>query len=457
MRRLLALLLAAVLLCTAALAENSALRTTISWQTTPEAMSRYVKLLSSLMPDVETADEDLQDIAAAIAAVMNAMKLYMHYDTAGTKLAGGFVMRDVELFKETAVHTNGYNELRFDLLPGIVMRSQADGNINWMKQVNEASVRAQMEQACADWLSSLPAVTEHGVYDGNTFAGGDTCTTYAFDDASQAALIRALYHPWSLYIASDTQQQAVDSVANALAEQKTYAYQLRKVEKAGQVIGYGLNCYRGEDLVLTVSMNTENPYEIVFSYMIGSEVMYVSLAIRVQEQSREKLAFTADLCLYPTDGGIAYPLVRGSMPLQSLHVEADLTLGKYTNLGTVKTTYEGYTEPPQTELDLQGGFCVGVNVDYTYNIKSGCLDLKADTLIGDEACWTTVISTEEAPAVEIAIGTDETVVDYMQDPDALIDLLTSEGATEVTKEMTVRLFKAVPPEALVYVMQYLAF
>lgn len=455
MKRLLAVLLVVAMLCSMALAAPESHRTTLRWQVNENGMKRYVDhMMKTAQRFGVNIGFDVDETSKVLASLMNATELHWQMDTNGKAVAFDMAMRGIELINLVCTMSQNNYEVRSDMMPGMVLTMHADPQHPYYYQPVQYpdAVWGQMLDAAGRWLASVAITVQHGAFDSNTYVDGDTCITYDFDDAKLTELVSALEQILAPYIRNDELMESQESLNRSIAAQNAYSYQLRVVKKNDEIIGVSVNCSLYEDLVLTLSASATSPYQLVACYMDGSDVIYDRISVAFADASDAMVKAAVDVEHYVTDGSMAFVLVTETMPLYSLHADVDLNMGKYCTIGTVKTSMAGESMQRMDDTDPDDAFFdLTVNADFVYDYQNG-LNLTATTYAENEVCWTTSIQTENASAIQAPVDADEERVDLDNLSQRDLRKLEEKLTTTLDTTLTMKLFKALPPELLMYLI-----
>jgi len=265
MKKLLALLLA-MLMPFSAMADTYGL--SLSIKTEEASFIQLVK--EALRQEPALSDMDLDKLAAAMEQILDGIgfKLAVQEDAAALDIQlGGMSLLDL------AVHlTQDAVCMTTSLLPGYVLLEELDAptdaeqaladefaSTDW--QAVADSVTAAIEQ----WSSVIEPTVSRGVFSGDAFEYGTSCTTWVLSDMDIAALVSAVLTDEMrsalisvLTIAgadADHILTQIDNLNDKVADEDVYIYMLRVAENdAGDVIGLSLTIIQELSQVATISL-----------------------------------------------------------------------------------------------------------------------------------------------------------------------------------------------------------
>lgn len=150
------------------------------------------------------------------------------------------------------------------LIPGYVLVEDAD-SATAANTETEQKIMEDVHSAYQAWKEALPVETAQGVFSGDAYSGGTSCTTWTITDSDIAVLMSAVMTPelrGMIEQQMDTEAAGEDSVlasfdaANArVAEENKYTYTIRRViDDADQLIGFSVTVFDQEAQVATFSL-----------------------------------------------------------------------------------------------------------------------------------------------------------------------------------------------------------
>lgn len=394
MKRFLALLLAVVLLCGAALAEEHGLE--INWQADTAAMADYFKVIGM-------AEEDRMLMADAIATLLNTLKVQAVWKDDGTAAQGIVNLQGEELVSGVYVVTDGTMYMSTNLLPGCVLKAEAS-------EAQEAAdvmlLAKELKSVWDAWLGAIDVKMEQGLFSGNAYSGGDSCSTYVFSDEQVGMLAKAMLENDTLAAAAQqatrkTKAKLLNDLEKKLAEvQQHYTYQLRVVREGEQVIGLSLTVLLADAPVLTVSLGVQpQSLRLVVCYAQQELAQYEDVQLEQLARSEQSAELKLSWKHFVSDGSKAFPAVSAGEPTMTFTAAAalswqDESLGIQLDLNA---------QPVDIRMTVRGQAAL-----------KGKIDLTSVTRIGEQGtpCWTMNVRDQNTqvmtvPSTENALNLDK--------------------------------------------------
>lgn len=285
MRKLLCLLICALLLCSGAHAE--AFQGQITWEADARGALDYLAATS------EEDAKQLEKLADAMAELSSGIEVSFGWQNNG--LYGAISLKDTPLL-DMAIWAEGeQGVIMSNLLPGHYMSVSAPleetmaskaaseqlENMNW-------SALAVDALACLnEWQSGLAATEEHGSFMGDAYQGGVYRKSFAFDDKNVAELVASLADILDQHGINDALLEDYLGESGMLtgflhrnqqvAEENRYNYVLREVYgQNGAPIGYSLIVHEDDVQVMTLSLATaENGWRAIWGYGLNGQNYYL--------------------------------------------------------------------------------------------------------------------------------------------------------------------------------------
>lgn len=285
MRKLLYLLICALLLCSGAHAE--AFQGQITWEADAQGALDYLTATS------EEDAKQLEKLADAMAELSSGLEVSFGWQNNG--LYGAITLKDT-LLLDMAIWVEGeQGVIVSNLLPGHYM------SVNAPQEETEASKVAseQLENmnwsalavdalACLDeWQAGFTATEEHGSFMGDAYQGGVYRKTITFDDKSVADLVACLADVLDKHGINDALLEDYLGESSLIAgflrknqqvaEGNRYNYVLREVYGLNETpIGYSLIVHEGDVQVMTLSLATaENGWRAIWGYGLNGQNYYL--------------------------------------------------------------------------------------------------------------------------------------------------------------------------------------
>lgn len=438
MKRLLACLLAVLLLPAAAAAEAYVL----DWQI-DMPQEAVAALFEAFVPE----DSELSGVISdsqmkGVAKLIDGLGMRVHTQTDAMRydlsIGGGQLMSMM-----IALGGDGM-DVCFDLLDDVVLRQDAEEDlIAFQNRLAEASAASDWQglygfflNTVNDWSLTLDTETEQGAFAGEAYSGGMFRVTYRFDDRDLLSLLQQLLCadtvaayapvlPLTLeHLGADLQdilKQALDTAVEA-AKENRYAYTLRIVNNGLYNVGVSVTVMLDDAQVTTLSVGLDPTAPgFVLGYGLRGENIY--LAALGNESGRYTLTMLRD----PQLEGFAAAcrneenvLLKGECSAASLKGESILRFD--------------VTGPLLNGLALGGDLSCAGKLTQAFTL-GGSLRLNGQEIISQKMIM--------EPAEELTLPTAEnrtivSMADFIDGSDAAFD--------EFTQKLTVRLFKLLPPE-----------
>ncbi len=199
------------------------------------------------------------------------------------------------------------------LMPRYALYAEVPGDETVVLYADAEALLRQLRTTARFWLKDVKATETRGAFSGDAYDGGAVCTTYAFDDAKVASLVRGLLSDYILQTltASFGEECVAQLLAatNDMAGRNTYRYLLRLVEDAqGAFVGGSITVLQGDDQVGTLSVGmSDGETKLVMGLGLPEENYWYDLsAAWVQQDGQTSVSGTAREWLAPGDETYAY-------------------------------------------------------------------------------------------------------------------------------------------------------
>ena len=238
MKRLCALLLALVLLCGTALAEDAWVAE-LCWESDPAGMLACAELLTG-----ETGTK-ATSFAESLAELLDSLRIDVRAQEGGAYL--GLSMKDTVLMDMTSISDWEEAKILSNLMPGHYIHATISPEEAAANQAAYEKLLALDTEAFANeftavltaWRDALPASEEKGYFMGDAYDGGVRRVSRSFDDALVAQLVEQLIdtaNAWGIddalvaaYLGVDGAFEALKGWNRELAEENRFAYALHDV------------------------------------------------------------------------------------------------------------------------------------------------------------------------------------------------------------------------------------
>lgn len=443
MRKLLCLLICAMLLCSGAHAE--AFRGQITWEADARGALDYLTATSEEDP------KQLEKLADAMAELSSGLDVSFGWQNNG--LYGAVSLKDT-LLLDMAIFVEGeQGVIMSNLLPGHYMSISAPledtmASQAASKQLEELDWSALALDAmdCLEaWLAGLATTEEHGSFMGDAYQGGTYRKTFTFDDKNVAELVAGLTDELGKHGINDALLEDYlgesSLISNFLrinqqaGEENRYNYVLREVYGLNEApIGYSLIVHEGDVQVMTLSLATaENGWRIVWGYGLNGLNYYIGAeCIREAEETFFNLMMYQD------------PMRAGYLPVEPfaenilMMVEGKLTTREngwhaevevLDPMAAIIDTY--YVLDCETYAD--GGS--KLMLDWYLSGENGRAETPMQkSTFTIEPCEPKVWSVEELTDIPMDNGGDQELIDSLVE--------------EALQDLMVNLFKLVPTQML---------
>ena len=302
MKRLCALLLALVLLCGTALAEDAWVAE-LCWESDPAGMLACAELLTG-----ETGTK-ATSFAESLAELLDSLRIDVRAQEGGAYL--GLSMKDTVLMDMTSISDWEEAKILSNLMPGHYIHATISPEEAAANQAAYEKLLALDTEAFANeftavltaWRDALPASEEKGYFMGDAYDGGVRRVSRSFDDALVAQLVEQLIdtaNAWGIddalvaaYLGVDGAFEALKSWNRELAEENRFAYALHDVYGIdGRYVGSSLVVQENGAQVMTLSHGmASNGHRLVWGYGLNGVNYYVQADL-LQAEAEETKEFS---------------------------------------------------------------------------------------------------------------------------------------------------------------------
>lgn len=281
MKKLLALLLAALLLPSAALAQTQCAELIVT--VNEENCAEIIQALNVFEGD------NAAQLSRSMAKLMNGfgLRLYAQEDAAKLELLmSSTVLMDMTAMttEDALVITSGLMEGYGLSIPLNLLNAESDAAAKLLEQTDWLQLLGGVAAAGAASLAGVEMTTARGSFSGDAYTGGVYCTTIMLDDSDVAALLsalmtdelRALLTELLAYADGDPALLGeLDALHAKAAEKNAHRYIIRIVEDgAGEFVGLSAVIMQGEKQLATLSLGVPD-----------DETLHIVLGLGMSEEN----------------------------------------------------------------------------------------------------------------------------------------------------------------------------
>lgn len=299
MKKLLACLLALMLLPAAALAQGFAYKWNIDMP--EDALVNLVQTIEGAFPEMA---EDLptmnEGMLRGAAKLVDGVEVNLHAQEnlteIGLRLCGG------DILTASLSSENGMMYCILDALPGIALTTPATADeravnesIQALLMADWAGMTAAAAEAVDEWLLTLPTAIETGSFAGEAYTGGVYRMTYQIDDRDLFVLMESLLHYEGLFslvpevenllaiygLDMQTAMEELRAVAYEAARTNAYSYLVHSVSDGQYLTGLSVVAYQKGKQVGTLSLGWQDEdFKAVLGYGYqGRNVYFAAEAV----------------------------------------------------------------------------------------------------------------------------------------------------------------------------------
>jgi len=464
MRKWTALLLALLLAITPWIALAESYEIKVSYDLDGEALAPALTEVAQLMAqtlgeDVAVdmlAGMDAEAMAKAVELLMDATSFTIQYQPEGVRVVCS--MRDQYLCSVFVTWNETEIALSTNLLPDVKLTlplAEATDMLVQFAEVDWAALGQELAVRTAHWAASQPAVEDVGSFGGNAYAGGTRRLYYAITDADIADLLD------SLLLGMESNDSLMGLLKTLFGEAQTaaairdfreynvyvrqesrYHYDFSLVyNKNNVLLGLSLNVLEAEELIASASLGaTEAGDEgtLVLSIPLGSGVVYLDAHLTMAETLR------CVCSVYQAEQLISYQQAKADAAtlMQRQTVEVAYTPNANGHLTEISTEFTGkLNERTQT---------IQIVMDEPYSM------VQTSTLWMGEASEPVAVTTmtvkESSKTTSFQEGLTEINLSLLGQDDAATQAFENAWSKGL-QEITVNLFKALPPELMTMFLQ----
>ena len=321
MKRIISLLLAAMVLMGSAMAD--ATKVTVTWDADVEG----AKLFWQESSGAEGAT--LQNIAEGLVELMENLKVEFITQDSGAYLS--IALKDTVLFDFGTESGWDYSHVFSNLWEGYYISThlsqeqvqKSEKAIETLDTMDWIALGENLVGIATDWLNEQPTVEEHGNFVGDTYEGGVLRRSYTFDDQEAADLVERLL--LSLESAGITEELLQNYLGEELdiwsgirrkntqvAEENRFSYILRECYgPSGEFMGASLVVLENDQQVMTLSYGlAANGWRLVWGYGLNGQNYYLNLDMIAQETGD---GFDMGLFLFGDADGQGFRSVESSV------------------------------------------------------------------------------------------------------------------------------------------------
>lgn len=285
MKKLLACLMALMLLPAAALAQGFAYEWTVDMP--QDALVNLVQTIEEAFPELaEDLGDMSEDMLRGAAKLMDGVEVNLHAQENLTEI--GLRLCDADILTASLSSENGMMYCILDALPGIALAMPASADesvinesVHALITADWAGLGAAADEAVNAWLLTLPTAIETGSFAGEAYTGGVYRMTYQIDDRDLFVLMESLLHYEGLLslvpelenlltlygLDIQTVLTEARAVAYEAARSNDYTYLVHSVSDGQYLTGLSVVAYQKGSQVGTLSLGwPEEGFKAVLGY-----------------------------------------------------------------------------------------------------------------------------------------------------------------------------------------------
>lgn len=286
MKRVICLLLVALLVCGGAAAEE-AYQYELTWESDEAGLVRYIEQTTG------ESGAQAKNFATGIAELLDNLKISMNIQEGGAHFS--FSLKDEVLVDLTSISDWTEAKVLSNLWPGyylyaeVAQEEAADSQAAYeqLMAVDWQGLGEEFQSACDAWSQSLPKTTEAGHFMGDAYESGLYRETYTFDDTHVVQLMDSLVAVLDAHGINDALLEAFvgeGSVFSSLmqrssevGEENRYSYVLHDVYGADDIyMGSSLVVLENGEQVMTLSYGeASNGFRVVWGYGLNGTNYYI--------------------------------------------------------------------------------------------------------------------------------------------------------------------------------------
>ncbi len=300
MKRIVSLLLAAMMLFGSAMAD--AAKVTVTWDADVEG----AKLFWQESSDAEGST--LQSIAEALVELMENLQVEIIAQDSGAYMS--ITLKDTVIL-DTGIESGwDYSYMFSNFWEGYYLtanatQDQAKENEkawNILSAMDWSTVGKNLVVTAVDWLDDQPTVEELGHFVGDTYEGATLRRSYTFDDRAISALVDQLLlslesdgiteELMQNYLGEDIDPLPIIRHKNTqVADDNRFSYILREAYgPSGEYMGASFVVLENDQQVMTLSHGVAaNGWRLVWGYGLNGQNYYLNLDAMQQEDGSRKL------------------------------------------------------------------------------------------------------------------------------------------------------------------------
>ncbi len=337
MKKLLALLMAALMTILPACAMAESYKTTLTITMDVDAM--LPAMTEAFQQTLKDDTINAQALALACLEVLDGAS----FESINQENFSSFAIRldDKVLLDMTGQIENGWTYVTSSLIPGKALTTFVGDEALSVGAQGANALSNQIIVTVKSWAQRIKPVVAQGSFIGDAYEGGKVCTTYTVDDADIATLVRGmLTDPLLSYLKDVLGEAGVGELRTLTEEMGTanaHEYVLRLVEDgAGKLVGVSFAAMKGESTLGTLSIGLDDTEAVAvmglglpednYWYQLNAAWAGSETAIQAFGQAKEWLGMRDETFAYVSAVNEPLTTFDWTMNHSADPMEMDLTL-----------------------------------------------------------------------------------------------------------------------------------